>query len=250
MNEAIQGLWVGPRLSTMERLSISSFLANGHEYHLYVYDDVDGVPKGTILKDAAEILPSSRIFQYRDRPSYAGFSNFFRYKLLLERGGWWMDTDVVCLKPFSFDSEYVFAGERDSNARECAGSGVIKAPAGSELMKHAWQTCQAKKPEEIKWGETGPILMHALVMRHSLYDHMRSADVFCPIDPEQWFAALIPGKCKEFGADTVAVHLWNELWRLWTLDKDEIYAPSCLYERLKLQYLSSSNGTAERGRHE
>src|SRR5258706_6206464 len=39
-NKIIQGLWIGPTLSQMEQLSIASFLANGHEYHLFVYDDV------------------------------------------------------------------------------------------------------------------------------------------------------------------------------------------------------------------
>ena len=73
----------------MEQLSISSFLHNGHDYHLYVYDDLKYIPAGTVVMDASEILPSSRIFQYKQRPSYAGFSNFFRYKLLLngEAGG-------------------------------------------------------------------------------------------------------------------------------------------------------------------
>src|SRR5690348_5090275 len=100
--DVIQGLWVGDRLSTMERLSIASFLALGHEYHLYVYRPVANVPAGTCVKDAREILPESMIFQYRKRPSYAGFANFFRYKLLLDRGGWWVDTDAVCLRALDF----------------------------------------------------------------------------------------------------------------------------------------------------
>jgi hypothetical protein len=36
MNDIIQGLWVGPELSVMEQLSVSSFLRHGHQYHLYV----------------------------------------------------------------------------------------------------------------------------------------------------------------------------------------------------------------------
>jgi len=102
MNKIIQGLWIGPELSVMEQLSISSFLLNQHEYHLYVYDEPKNVPLGAVVRDANEILPASRIFQYKHFPTYAGFANFFRYKLLLERGGWWADTDTICLKPFDF----------------------------------------------------------------------------------------------------------------------------------------------------
>ena len=111
-NRVVQGLWIGSPLSIMERLSIKSFLDNGHEYHLYTYDELKDVPAGTVIKDGNEILPASAIFKYKDRPSYSAFSNFFRYKLLLERGGWWVDTDVICLKPFDFPEEHVFATEK------------------------------------------------------------------------------------------------------------------------------------------
>jgi len=81
----IQSLWIGESLSNMEKLCISSFLKNGHPFHLYVYDEVKGVPEGTILKDASKILPPNMIFKYKDHDSYAAFANLFRYKLLLEK---------------------------------------------------------------------------------------------------------------------------------------------------------------------
>ena len=61
----IQSLWIGERLSTIERLSIQSFLTNGHEYHLYVYSDVGEVPSGVVLKDASSIIPRDGIFTTR-----------------------------------------------------------------------------------------------------------------------------------------------------------------------------------------
>src|SRR3954454_16532370 len=110
-DERIQGLWVGPRLSVVERLSIASFLHHGHNYHLFTYGPVEGLPAGAVLEDARSILPESMIFQYREHASYAGFLDLFRYKVLLERGGWWVDTDPVCLRPFDFDEPYVFGSQ-------------------------------------------------------------------------------------------------------------------------------------------
>ena len=107
-SEIIQGLWVGSTLSTLEQLSIKSYLRNGYTYHLYSYNDVQAVPPGTVMRDGNEVLPASAIFQYRKHNSYAGFSNYFRYKLLLQNGGWWSDLDMVLLKPFDFFDEYVF----------------------------------------------------------------------------------------------------------------------------------------------
>ncbi len=237
MTDTIQGLWIGPRLTTMEQLSIASFLAHGHPYHLYTFEAVEGVPKGTSIRDAAEILPPSQIFQYRENKSYAGFANFFRYKLLLEWGGWWVDTDVVALSPFTFASEYVFASERDKDGREFVTSGIIKAPKGCELMRLAWQTCQSKDTDTLKWGETGPTLMHNSVLKLRLSEYVQSPNVFCPIDPPLWYDAILPGRPTSFGPETVAVHLWNEFWRRLALGKNETYAPSCLYEHLKKSYL-------------
>lgn len=96
----IQNLWVGRPLSVMERLSVASFLRNGHPYHLYVYENPGPVPQGTVLQDAQRVVPADRIFTYRRYPSYAGFSNLFRYRLLVERGGVWADTDVAPVDAF------------------------------------------------------------------------------------------------------------------------------------------------------
>ena len=81
MSAIVQGLWVGPTLSVMEQLSIASFLRHGHTYHLYVYEDVQHIPAGTVVQDGNQILPSSRIFQYTAHKTYAGFANFFRPRL-------------------------------------------------------------------------------------------------------------------------------------------------------------------------
>lgn len=237
MNETIQGLWVGPTLSVMERLSIASFLQNGHDYHLYVYDDLKNIPVGTAVKDANEILPSSSIFQYKQTPSYAGFSNFFRYKLLLERGGWWADTDTICLKEFDFGEEYVFSSEMD-HGLEVINSGILKAPAGSEVMAYAWRVCQTKDPDRLVWGETGPRLIAEAVREYSLESYTKRHNVFCPIGYSEWQMVLEPDVEAAPGNDSYAIHLWNEKWRSAGRDKNAKYHQDCLYERLKRRYLS------------
>lgn len=236
MNQVIQGLWIGTELSVMEQLSISSFLRNGHVYHLYVYDTPKNIPPGTVVKDANEILPASKIFQYKHRASYAGFSNFFRYKLLLERGGWWSDVDNICLKPFNFLEEYVFATEV-CDGLEVVTSGIIKAPAGSEAMAHAWEVCQSKNPKKLAWGETGPKLAGQTVKKHSLERYVMPHDVFCPLDYTEWHKVLEPDFDESLIANSHAIHLWNEMWRGAGQDKNARYPSDCLYEKLKRQYL-------------
>jgi len=226
----IQGLWIGEELSAMEQLSIASFLAQGHEYHLFTYEPVRGVPSGVSLQDAEQILPRSRAFQYSQHKTWSGFANFFRYKLLLERGGWWADTDLVCLKPFVFDEEFVFSSEF-SNGRQMVNIGAIKAPAGSEIMSYMWDICQTKDPAKLVWGETGPALMEQAVGKFSMQRYVKPWKTFCPIGFRDWTRILDPDPPDIEGSH--AVHLWHEMWRAANQDKNKHYHPDSLYERLK-----------------
>ncbi len=230
-DDVVQSLWIGPRLTAMERLSIDSFLRHGHEFHLYTYGDVDGVPAGTVVRDGREILPAERIFFYRDQHSVSGFSNFFRYKLLMERGGWWVDADMVCLRPFDFDSPHVFASELSKGVVHVS-SGAIRAPRGSEAMAWAWEVCDSKDPQTLRWGETGPTLVAAAVERFALQASVQPPETFCPFPYTDWRVLLDPD-ARAIPAESYAVHLWNEMWRREGADKDATYDPGCLYERLK-----------------
>lgn len=97
--QIIQGLWIGPELSRLEKLCINSFLKNGHEFHLYTYQDVIGIPEKCKIKDANDIIPKDEIFYYSDtKGNPSAFSNMFRYKLLYDLGGYWSDMDMICLK--------------------------------------------------------------------------------------------------------------------------------------------------------
>jgi hypothetical protein len=232
----VQSLWIGPRLSTLEQLVIRSFLANGHGFHLYTYEEIAGIPEGATVLDASRILPASRIFRYTENGSLAGFSNFFRYKLLLENGGWWVDMDTVCLQPFQFfDTDYVVSSEMFAGAA-VIDIAALKVPAGSPLAEYAWGVCQSKDPQALRWGETGPRLLAEAVHHCGLADYVRQPETFCPVPYIAWQSVLSPEANLDFGSVTHAVHLWHELWRNCGQDKDACYPAGCFFEKLKARY--------------
>jgi len=232
----IQGLWIGDRIPVMQQLSIASFLTNGHEYHLYAYSLLKGLPEGAVLKDAEEIIPQCEVFRNSNQTTYAAFSDVFRYKLLLMKGGWWADLDMVCLRPFLFTDEYVFSSEHEL-CRERINSGVIKTPKGSEIMKYTWEASCGKDKAKLSWDEIGPDLVEQAVEHFSLGKYVRPAIVFCALPPEQWRYVLEPVHRFRFQKNTCAIHLWHEFWRRRGWDVDASYAPDCLYEQLKMRYL-------------
>ena len=246
----IQSLWIGDRLSTMERLCVTSFLEHGHPFHLYVYDEVANVPTGAVVKDAAEILPRDKIFRYKEHDSVAGFANLFRYKLLLERGSFWVDTDEICLAPFPSESEYVFSSQAVQRTKgdslpksQQANVGVLKAPAGSEIFGHCFDTASRRNSDDVTWGETGPILIAKAIEKFELNDFVAHYRDYCPIDWWQYQRLTQPNshgalldelqmaRHKPYG-----IHLWNEMWRREGLDKDKEYPRTSIYEHLKRRY--------------
>ena len=217
----------------MEQLCISSFLHHGHPFHLYTYPPIQGVPAGALVLDANEILPASKIFMYREVPSYAGFANFFRYKLLLEKGGWFVDADTICLKPFEFAESFVFSSQGSGGAR-LVNVAAIRCPAGSAPMRLAWETCRDADTQSIRWGQTGPLLITRAVEDCGLQQFVQPPEVFCPVNFPEWEHVLDPLVAIP---DTHGIHLWNEMWRRANKDKDQSYHPDCIYEQLKRRYL-------------
>jgi Glycosyltransferase sugar-binding region containing DXD motif len=236
-DHVIQGLWIGAELSVMEHLSIASFLANGHQFQLFVYSDVKNVPAGTIVRDGEEILPASAIFRYRDNGSYAGFSNFFRYELLLKYGGWWVDLDTICLRPFRFADEYVIGSEPVAEGGSHPISGVLKTPPQSPLMQYLTLVCRSKNTATLSWGETGPRLVADGIRQLSLGKYVQASEAFCPLGWYEWERALDPTSDVSLKTPVKAIHLWSEMWRRHGKDKCAVYHFDCLYERLKAKYL-------------
>ena len=233
----IQSLWIGPRLSVMEQLAIRSFMHHGHPFHLYTYGPVDQIPPGTTIRPASEILPSSEIC--RDEAAGDGrrrasvFANEFRYKLLLDRGGWWTDLDSVCLRPLEFRDEHVLGYEREPDGRRHVATGLMKAPAGSPLMEYCWARCRQADRSRLASGETGPRLMGEALEHVPVPVRILEPAAFYPIDSWRVWQLI---RERQMPGLSYAIHLWNSKWRHERLDPDSVYDLECIYEQLKRRF--------------
>lgn len=240
----IQSLWIGSRLSTMEKLCIVSFMKQGHIFHLYTYGEAAEVPQGTIVKDANEIIPSDKIFKYKDYDSYAGFANMFRYKLLFEKGGYWVDMDNICLQSFDGDQEYVFSSQRPKNPvseyiLQEPNNGVIRVPKGSEIMAFCYEEAAQKDKDKIIWGETGPKLLEKAVEKYRLNAYVAKPEVYCAVNWWEWDRFIDGMVDKTILSNARSVHLWNEMWRRHGVDKECQFHKDSLYEYFKSRYLGT-----------
>lgn len=186
MHEKVNGLWIGGQLGPIERLTIKSFQKHGHEFILWHYDPITKAPAGTIFADANELVPRDKVFRYDPlaghmktnvppvckpggKGSYAGFSDIFRYKLLHDIGGWYVDMDVTCLKPFDFDTEYVF---RDHPRLPLVGN-MMRCPQGSEAMRQSYEEALSEVHSDNDDWEKPIRILCKWVLHYGLHEYIR-----------------------------------------------------------------------------
>jgi hypothetical protein len=93
-------MWYGP-MTRLERLSVNSFINNGHEHHIFLYDmsNADRLPKEAIIHDANDVMPESEVFKDIYKNEYFQFADIFRLKMMKKYDYIWSDLDVICLSP-------------------------------------------------------------------------------------------------------------------------------------------------------
>jgi hypothetical protein len=203
-----KSLWVGGELSLYEKACLLSFVRLGQSIELFTYEKLD-VPDGVKIRDAQEILPRENVRKNPKENTYSTFADLFRYHLLYQEGGCWVDTDVVLLQAPEWP-EIVCGYEDDVHVNNA----VLSLP--KDVCK--WLIDRANENGYDKpWGTNGPILVTQAVKefgltplpRHRLY----------PIPPGEWRMLLV-GEPNFEGSD--CVHLWNEGFRRANIPKDRI----------------------------
>ncbi|WP_112787754.1 glycosyltransferase [Geminisphaera colitermitum] len=267
---SIQFLWIGGRLSTLERLCLRSFLAHGHDVHLYTYEQVKGVPEGVRLLNGRDILPETAIFTYKEgfgQGSYAGFADFFRYQLLRKRGGWWFDMDCIALRSIPTPDDLLVGSSFEGKWGQCANNCPLYAPYPAHPA-FEWLCTEAARiiaTRTSRFGDIGPFLVQRLIREQSLERHVAPWWVFSPYPWRQvartvqsdlrailkdylrlarflyWQAMRPDFRAGYLRRSSLALHLHNEIWRSAEIDKDAAYHPWCIYERLKRRYHIASD---------
>jgi len=113
-----------------------------------MYEEPRGVPEGVTVRDASEILPAERMFRCPsgtlNEGSLSGFSNLFRYTLLQRIGGWWVDTDVCCLRAFEMDRNELYLREQTQGGELLVASCIFRTPSASRISRHCLETFAAR----------------------------------------------------------------------------------------------------------
>lgn len=105
----VASLWIGDDLRWIDRLSLASFVHHGHEVTLY-----HTAPVAPKVPEGVRTAPASEVWGMPDwavglKP--AALSDIFRLHLLTGTDAIWVDTDVMCLRPFEPEAGYLVGYE-------------------------------------------------------------------------------------------------------------------------------------------
>ena len=236
MLETLNGLWFGDRLGYLEQLSIKTALALGHPYVVYSYDpsSLAGVPDGAELRHAHEIKDDPRRTKYLAGKFKALASDFFRYELLAQGKGMWVDLDLIFLRPLQFDSDFVFGWERENSLN----GAVLKLPADSAMLaelraipeknwcpphagprqrvRYYWRRLQGDvELDDLPWGAAGPGMITWLAQRTGAAALAQPIPVFYPLPYDKGPLLFGPPAAVDtlITPETRAIHMWHSSLR-------------------------------------
>lgn len=232
--------WHGP-MSWLERLCITSFVTQGHQFDLYSYERPDDLPDGCNWCDAAQILPPEGIFFYKGNRSPAVFADYFRLMLMTREAGVWVDCDMLCVRGFSDLPPYVFGYEVPPGRGPHAGqinNAVLRLPKDSALlnallnifngdtarMDPVWMPPYRRAEIRVRrllgqkvglthmqFGATGPFPLTYFARKLGKDDQALGVSVFYPVPYTEAATLLEAGSSlvPYLQAETLAVHLWR-----------------------------------------
>jgi hypothetical protein len=180
-------------------------------------------------------MPRERMVAYAECGSFVLGSNFWRYEMLGRDLGYWVDLDLLLLKPLDLAQDYVFGREHEGSIN----TAVVLAPSNSGLVRDLMnfpKTMQRPpwfgprrslnyylkrirqgplKLEDLPWGTYGPQMLSHFVAKHGLEQFAASPEVFYPVswhDARELYepAEKIEARLTE---NTLAIHLYNSQLR-------------------------------------
>jgi hypothetical protein len=209
----ISSLWVGGKLSWLEQLSLMSWVRSGHTVRLYSYETLQ-VPSGVILCEASDIVTREQVFQNPTSTSFAGFSNVFRYHLMVKRPQEiWVDTDMVAGSTPLRSAPYIYGFE----SKNVINGAIFRAPHDSSLTAELIEKSEEIDKAAFRWGELGPKLVTRSVQNNNLAALARDKSVFYEIDALEAWKFFSSNHAQEIRLRTLkseGIHIWNEALKL------------------------------------
>lgn len=231
MTVAINSLWIGGEMGAVHAACLRSFIRVGYKVVLHCYEKPSDAPSGVDFFDASFLMRPDEIVRHKSTGSLALASDIYRYRILREGLGIYVDADVYCLKPLP-ESQYLLGYE---NTKRVNGA-VLGVPQDSRMLADIlrasedpyfippWLNQRKRGLAEFKksigfprhiarqgWGAIGPSLLTYLVEKNELSRNVQPIDILYPLHYGQVCLLFERGLgvADIVTSRSCAVHLYN-----------------------------------------
>jgi hypothetical protein len=231
MNKQIAHFFWHGDISIYEYACIGSFVKNNFEVNVWSYKPLK-LPKGAVNKCAEEILPQTKLLDFEmpkgNMGSLAAFSDMFRLHVIKEKGGWWFDTDCICLAPQDkflnlSKTNDIVAGWEDENTINNAV--IFMSQELVNICIEKLNLLCLKNKNSFRWGECGPQLLTEFIKENNLTSKILPIHSFYPVYFKHAIDALDPLKLLEINAltkESLIYHYWSEIFKRKQINKSEL----------------------------
>ena len=241
-NANIANFFWGGEISSYELSNFLSFKNFGFSVNIWSYEALD-LPEGLNLKKAETILGEDKLNMFTQnfqKSNMSSFSNLFRYELLLKEGGWWFDSDCICLKhvdefkKLSYNQKFVLGLENEN----LIGSSVmyINDQNITNLLLDETYKRIANNEYKFYWGEIGPYLITDVFLKNDLFQYTFDRKLFFQIEPENFHNLFLPSYKDSINTslgESFVCHTWNEMFRKYNISKFKLPPKkSYIYEHI------------------
>jgi tetratricopeptide (TPR) repeat protein len=199
----------------------TSMRAAGHPVQVWSYAPQKLeflLPYGIELRAADDVVPRGLFERIVAGSEIRYFSDIFRYAVLYEHGGLWVDTDVVLLRPFPYRGDHFLNLQwRGGHQGHFICGNVMYAKPYSHHLRNLYEMSIDRffGSHGTAFGDIGPKLLSDYVASESgaeLQDRLFGPVFFNPIDWTEIDRFNQPiGELAEYLNDdrVFGVHLWN-----------------------------------------
>ncbi len=229
----VASLWIGGTLSYIEQLCLLSFRDFGHRTVLYTYGGVNRVPEGIEVLDANELFPQTNFLTHKKSGSPAVHADAFRYRMIAKEPMIWVDTDMLCVRPWDFGDAWVFGWEKTGRL---VCNAVLGLPKSSKTLASLNALCATEYPippwakpderarleaardagdpvhvSELEWGVWGPAAVTHFLKESGEISRALPQEAFFPVSFKDRRELLAPNVdlSDRVNHDCYGVHLWN-----------------------------------------
>ena len=145
--------------------AVTSMRAAGHPVRVWTYSPTKLeflLQHGIEVRSADDVMPRALFERIVAGSEIRYFSDVFRYAVLYEHGGLWMDTDIILLRPFPFRGDHFFNLQwRGSHKGHFVCGNVIFAKPYSRHMRALYEMSIDRFHEARgkEFGDIGPKLL-------------------------------------------------------------------------------------------